>query len=249
MRTVGIDIGSRTVKLAVVEDGHLIAHRIAYNTHEPIQVCRELLDDIGDYDRLAATGYGRHLFGQYWPCEVITEIKAASLGTRAMMPSCHTILDIGGQDTKTIALETNGAIRKFEMNDRCAAGTGKFLEIMASALAYTMEDFIDAANQASASSKINSMCTVFAESEVVSLVARGIPRDELALGLHQSIVARSISLLKRIPLQDDVVFIGGVAHNSCLHRLLCNGLERPLLIPPSPQIAAAFGAALSANCA
>ena len=161
------------------------------------------------YDRLVATGYGRHLFERYYECRVVTEIKAVSLGARALFSDARTILDIGGQDTKSIALDEAGRMAKFEMNDKCAAGTGKFLEVMATALGYTMADFVGAGKSASASRKINAMCTVFAESEVIGLVARETPRDELARGLHEAVAARATAMLKRVEIQPEIVFAAG----------------------------------------
>jgi (R)-2-hydroxyacyl-CoA dehydratese activating ATPase len=241
--TAGIDIGSRTVKLAVLEGGRLVHYRVEYNSHDPLDICRELLKGL-DTKTLTATGYGRRLFSQYWDCAVITEIRAASIGSRYFLPSCRTILDIGGQDTKVISMDEAGKVLKFEMNDKCAAGTGRFLEVMAAALSYSMQDFITAANTASKSQKINSMCTVFAESEVVSMVARGLARDELAMGIHQAIGARAASMLNRVPLEDDVMFCGGVAINTCLKQCVEAHTGKSLKIPDHPQIVAAVGCAL-----
>ncbi len=246
MQTVGVDIGSRTVKVALMEQDRLVEHRIAYNSHNPVEVCRELLDGLS-YDVLAATGYGRHLFRQYWPCGVITEIKAVATGSRFFAPATRVVLDVGGQDTKAIALDARGVVCKFEMNDKCAAGTGRFLEIMATALSYSMDDFVAAASTASEEQKVSPMCTVFAESEVVSLVARGMPRDGLAAGLHRTVAQRAAGMLRRIPLDGDVLFCGGVALNTCLRRLIKQELVRSLVVPPHPQLVAAVGCALLAD--
>jgi (R)-2-hydroxyacyl-CoA dehydratese activating ATPase len=245
MRAAGIDIGSRTVKVAVMENGRLAAHRVAYNSHDPIEVCRGLLDGIA-YDALFATGYGRHLFKQYWPCTLVTEIKAVAVGSRFFAPVVRAVLDVGGQDTKAVALDARGAVAKFEMNDKCAAGTGRFLEIMATALAYSMEDFAGAASQSAAEQKVSPMCTVFAESEVVSLVARGVPRDGLAAGLHRTVAQRVAAMLRRVPVEGDVVFCGGVALNACLRRLIEQELGFRLVVPDQPQLIAAVGGALLA---
>ncbi len=243
MRVAGIDIGSRTVKAVVVEDGRIQDRRVLLNTHDPLAACDAALSGLR-FDRIAATGYGRHLFRGYRDCPVITEISAVALGARHLLPSVRTVVDIGGQDTKVIALDAGGSVRKFEMNDRCAAGTGRFLEVMAIALAYSMGDFIAAAQNAESAQKINSMCTVFAESEVVSLVARGIPREPVALGLHEGIAGRALGLLERIPVEDDVMFCGGVALNECVRALIQRRLKREVRVPEEPQIVAALGCAL-----
>ena len=124
------------------------------------------------------------------------------------------------------------------------AGTGRFLEIMATALSYSMADFAEAAQRSSRSQKISAMCTVFADSEIVSSVARGIPREDLALGIHEGIAGRSIGLLRRIPIDDDVVFCGGVALNECMRALVGRGLSYTVHVPEDPQIVAALGCAL-----
>ena len=246
MRAAGLDIGSRTVKLAVLEEGKATHTRKALTSHDPLGAVRELSKGV-DYDVLVATGYGRHLIKEHLDCPVISEIKAFALGAKAIHPTCRVILDIGGQDTKAICLNDTGELSKFEMNDKCAAGTGRFLEIMANALNYSLDDFSKAACAAQQAEKINSMCTVFAESEVISLTAQGARRDEVALGIHKAIVSRSIALLKRIAPSGEVLFAGGVALNECVRSLIAEELKRPVIVPPDPQIVGAFGAALQAT--
>lgn len=246
MKAAGLDIGSRTVKLAVIEGGKLILTRKALTSHDPLEAARVLISGVG-YDVIVATGYGRHLVKGHLDCPVISEIKAFALGAKAIHPSCRIILDIGGQDTKAISLNDAGEMSKFEMNDKCAAGTGRFLEIMANALSYTIEEFSKAALSAEKGEKINSMCTVFAESEVISLTAQGAARNEVALGIHRAIVSRSIALLKRIAPSGEVFFAGGVALNECVRVLIAEELRRSVVVPPDPQIVGALGAALHAG--
>lgn len=246
MLKAGIDIGSRTIKLVLLEDEEILRQQVVLNTYDPVAVCKQLLDGLA-YDSLVATGYGRHLFENYWDCHTITEIKAVSIGCRNIFKDCRTILDIGGQDTKAISLDKNGKIKKFEMNDRCAAGTGKFLEIVSTALGFSMEDFIANAQKAEKAVKINSMCTVFAESEIISLVSRGTSRENLAAGLHESIVTKCISMLDRVGISDPIAFCGGVAHNSYIKSLLETKLSKQILIAENPQIVAAYGCALCAE--
>lgn len=246
MRAAGIDIGSRTVKLVVVEDGDLALVRKALNLHDPLEAASRLVRGV-KYDTIVATGYGRHLFGGIHDCAVISEIKAFALGARAILPRCRLILDIGGQDTKAISLTAEGEMNKFEMNDKCAAGTGRFLEVMAAALGYSLEEFSRAALSAERAEKINSMCTVFAESEVISLTARGAARHEVALGIHKAIVSRAVALLRRVSAAQEVFFAGGVALNECMSVLIGRELGVPVFVPPEPQIVGAFGAALHAE--
>jgi len=241
MRTIGIDIGSRSIKLVAYKDKEFADSCVTDTTFDPLSECKRILAGR-TYDQIACTGYGRHLFKEHWPnAVVITEIKAAALGSAMVHPKVRTVIDIGGQDTKSIALNDNGDMVKFTMNDRCAAGTGRFLEVMATALSYTRDEFIAAAQAAVKTQTLSSMCTVFAESEIVSLVARGALRDELALGIHHSVINRTVSLVTGIPIRDDVLLIGGGALNQCLHPLLEKKLKRSIHIPLQPQLVAATG--------
>jgi predicted CoA-substrate-specific enzyme activase len=246
MRYAGIDIGSRTVKLAVIEDGRLVLSRKSATSHNPLGIAHELMEGV-DYDRLTATGYGRHLIKGHLDCPVVSEITAFVRGSRFFSNDCESILDIGGQDTKAISLDKDGNLCKFEMNDRCAAGTGRFLEVMATVLGFTLEEFSLAALSATRAEKINSMCTVFAESEVVSLVTQGADRNEVALGIHRAIISRAAGLLKRVAPSGKIFFAGGVALNGCARSLLEQETDRPVFVPPDPQIVGAVGAALVAS--
>ena len=246
MRYAGVDIGSRTVKLAVIEDGRLVLSRTSVTSHNPLGIAHDLMEDV-EYDRVTATGYGRHLIKGHLDCPVVSEITAFVRGSRFFSHDCGSILDIGGQDTKAISLDKDGNLCKFEMNDRCAAGTGRFLEVMATVLGFTLEEFSDAALSAKKAEKINSMCTVFAESEVVSLVTQGAARNEVALGIHKAIISRSAGLLKRVAPRGRIFFAGGVALNNCARALLEQETGRPVFVPPDPQIVGAVGAALVAS--
>ncbi len=144
MRYAGIDIGSRTIKFAVLENGRLVLSRKTITSHNPLGTARELMAGA-TYDRITATGYGRHLIKGHLDCPVISEITAFVRGSRFFSDDCGSILDIGGQDTKAISLDEKGGLCKFEMNDRCAAGTGRFLEVMATVLGFTLEEFSAAA--------------------------------------------------------------------------------------------------------
>jgi (R)-2-hydroxyacyl-CoA dehydratese activating ATPase len=246
MRVIGLDIGSRTVKRVTLEDGLVVEHRVVPGSHDPLAVCDALLAGQRA-DKVVATGYGRRLFAEHRKAETLTEIRAVALGARHLRPAARTLLDIGGQDTKVVALGPGGAVAKFDMNDRCAAGTGRFLEVMATALSYPMDQFVRAGLEANHAQPVHAMCTVFAESEVISATARGVDRAALARGLHEAVVRRSVAMLRRLALEDDIVFCGGGALNACLHQLISEGLGRPVHLPPNPQIVAALGAALSAT--
>lgn len=246
MRFAGIDIGSRTIELVVVEEsGEVILSRQTDTGFDPLAEARELIRGV-PFDRMVATGYGRSLLEIAWEAPTVTEIKAHARGARALFPHIRTVLDIGGQDSKAIALAESGRVKKFEMNDRCAAGTGKFLEIMARTLGFDIDAFGREALAAEKDLAISSMCTVFAESEVTSLIAKGQNRREIARGLHSSVIRRAAGMINRVSSQGDIAFTGGVARNPCMGTLLEQTLGRPILVPDDPQAVGALGAALLA---
>jgi len=243
MIRAGIDIGSRTIKLVVLEDHKIIAYRIIDTGIDPLANSKKILDEH-KFDKIIATGYGRYLAQKQFGFPVVTEIKAYAQGAHFLFPNCRTVIDIGGQDSKIIRVN-QGKVEDFEMNDRCAAGTGRFLEVMATTLGFTIDQFGEQACEARKPVTINSMCTVFAESEVISLISHGENVHNIALGLHESIINRILGMIGRIGFEDDVVFAGGVAKNQCMRKLLAKRLKKELFIPEEPQITGALGAALS----
>ena len=247
MHYAGIDIGSRTIGVVVVDgEGRPVADRLADTGYDPLAEARTVLAGLC-FDRIMATGYGRSLFEVAYAAPTVTEIKAHARAAGALFDGVAGVLDIGGQDSKAIALDGSGRVTKFEMNDRCAAGTGKFLEVMARALGFSLSAFAEEALAACGEAAVSSMCTVFAESEVTSLLARGGDRREIARGLHRSVVRRAVAMLNRVVPRGPLVFSGGVAHNVCVRTLLAEELQRPILLPERPQLAGAYGAALLAR--
>jgi predicted CoA-substrate-specific enzyme activase len=242
----GIDIGSRYIKYVVLEDRKPVFFDKEETGHDPLRVCRQLIE-TNKPDILAATGYGRHLLEIHGSVNTITEIKAVARGAKEVFPSCRTIVDVGGQDTKVIAIDGDGTVREFEMNDRCAAGTGKFIEIMATALGFDVESFGYQCRAGGDDIKINSMCTVFAESEVVGLIAKGIERKHIAAAIHNSIANRVISLVKRIDVKDDIVFTGGCARNTYLRTAIEERLQKRIYVYENPDMLTALGVALNAE--
>ncbi len=246
MRQAGIDIGSRSIELVVIEDGKLIVRKQAESGYNPVERVEELIADIS-FDKVMATGYGRASLEIAFDYPTVTEIKAYGTGAATLHPGVRGILDIGGQDTKVISLNENGKVFKFEMNDKCAAGTGKFLEMMAVSLGYNQEAFGLEALKGQEGIEINSMCAVFAESEVTSLIAKGCQRADIALAIHQSVCRRAVGMIKRQDLQAPMLFAGGVANNSCMIHLLQQTFGDDLIIPESPQFVGAYGAAILAG--
>ena len=240
----GLDIGSRSIELVVRRAGETVASRRLATTFDPGARLAELFAG-GVPQRLAVTGYGRELVRERHPHAVtLTEIKAHALGAASLFPEARTLLDIGGQDTKAVALLAGGKVGRFEMNDRCAAGTGKFLEYTATVFGLDVEAFGRLALCGDDPPAISSMCTVFAETEATTLMARGVSPANIALGLHKAIVARTLSMLSRVGLTAPLVFVGGVARNPCVAQLLSEALAMPLLVPEEPDMTGALGAAL-----
>ncbi|SDK30971.1 CoA-substrate-specific enzyme activase, putative [Maridesulfovibrio ferrireducens] len=242
----GIDIGSRSMELVLLDKNGIVLERKLPTTFDPASQLKIILDGV-KADLISATGYGRKLVTEEIcgaPCVSLTEIKAYALGISYLFPEARTILDIGGQDTKAISLMKNGKVAKFEMNDRCAAGTGKFLEHLATVFQLPIEEFGNYALGGTEPLTINSMCTVFAETEATSLMAQGKNPRDIALGLHASIVRRTTNMLHRVGLSEPFVFAGGVANNPCVINMLTDALNIKPLIPEGPDMVGALGSAL-----
>jgi len=244
---IGIDLGSRTIKVAAVRDGVLVDQQLVESGFDPYAQALEMVGKYGA-KKIVATGYGRHLAREHFAREVITEIKAHAIGARHFFQDCRTVVDIGGQDSKVISLDEQGRVANFQMNDKCAAGTGRFLEIMAATLGFRLAEFGAAALKSESGTAINSMCTVFAESEVISMKNRGVPPGDIAMGVHLSVVNRLFGMLERVGYGETVVFSGGVARNPCIVQLLQERLGPvKVLTSGAPDINGALGAALHAG--
>ena len=255
LRVLGLDVGSRSIELVTLEDGEEVSRERLPTTFDPAAQCRRLLSSEARREPalLMATGYGRELAGRLglpWAVRQVTEITAHARGARELCPRARAVLDIGGQDTKAIVLAESGRAERFEMNDRCAAGTGKFLEYTAQAFQIPVEEFGDYALRGGDPTPIGSMCTVFAETEATSLMAQGKRPEDIALGLHLAIARRSAALLRRVGATAPVAFVGGVARNPCVRTLLARELNARegdgLLVPEEPDFCGALGAALLA---
>jgi predicted CoA-substrate-specific enzyme activase len=253
MTVLGIDIGSRSIEVVAMDQGKVVEKRQAPTTFNPVAQLLALLDGL-DAGLAVATGYGRKLVQDLdlgFPVETITEIKAHGLGAHHLFPAGRTVLDIGGQDTKALSLLPSGRVGKFEMNDRCAAGTGKFLEYTAQIFQIPVREFGTYALGGDKPPIINSMCTVFAETEATSLMAQGVRPENIALGLHLSIARRTANMLSRVGLVLPLIFVGGVAHNPCMRQLLSEQtgavIGKTLFIPEEPDMTGALGAALWAE--
>ncbi|MRR15372.1 MAG: 2-hydroxyglutaryl-CoA dehydratase [Deltaproteobacteria bacterium] len=253
MLTAGIDIGSITAKAALVEDGKIRAAKIIFTGYNAeaagVKVYEELLAEAGldrsAVSKIVATGYGRN--SVKFADKTFTEIMAHASGAHFLNPAIRTIIDIGGQDSKAISLDEKGKVKNFVMNDKCAAGTGRFLEVMARALEVNLDEFGALSLTSAQPAKISSLCTVFAESEVISLIARGEKRQDIIAGIHESIAARVSSMVARIGVAEPVMITGGVARNSGVVEALANKLGVGIAVSPYAQVNGAVGAAVLAS--
>lgn len=250
--SLGIDIGSITAKAVVLEvDNNSIVGSVimptGYNTKETAQkLVTELLPqvnlNIGDIAYTISTGYSRKNVD--FSSQQVTEITCQAKGIFFLFPDARTIIDIGGQDSKAIKVDQKGNMVDFEMNDKCSAGTGRFLEVMAKSLEVPLE--IMASQSSSDYVPISSTCTVFAESEVVSRIAEGADRNSIIGGIHHSIASKILSLVGRIDIEPRIVVTGGVAKNQAVVDAIAEKIGQDVSIPEIPQLTGALGAALIA---
>jgi len=214
MLTAGIDIGSISTKAAVLADGKLLGSRVIFTGYNSEaagkKVFGELLEELGlevsAVRRIVSTGYGRS--SVKFVDKAVTEIICHGTGAHFLNPLVRSVIDIGGQDSKAIALDEHGKVKNFAMNDKCAAGTGRFLEVMANALEADLDSFGEMSLKADRPAGISSLCTVFAESEVISLIAKGESRVNIIAGIHESIAARVSALANRVGIVPPVVMTG-----------------------------------------
>ena len=253
MPVAGIDVGSLTAEVVLMEEDIILKSVIlstgANSKKAAEKAMTEALETAGiersALEYVVATGYGRVSID--FADKRITEITCHGRGAHYLNSGVRTVIDIGGQDSKVIALNEKGRALDFTMNDKCAAGTGRFLEVMAQALEVELGEMAEISDRAKNPVSISSMCTVFAESEVVSLIAQGLPREDIARGLHQAIAERTAGMVHRVGLQEPVMITGGVAKNSAVVKALEDKLKVKIIVPEEPQIAGALGAALLAS--
>jgi len=254
----GIDIGSTTIKIVIADDKGGMKDWIACPTgsqfnKNTVEALARLLEQSGlteeDLIYKVSTGYGRKLFKD--ADETISEITANATGARAMSGDSgrvKAIINVGGQDTKVIILDDDGHIKNFAMNDKCAAGTGRFLDVAARNLEVDIEELGDLHFESGGMPlPLNSTCTVFAESEIITLLANGHGKGEIVAGIHYSIARRITRLARKVGVEDVVLFDGGPAMNKGMVAALEDELMRKILVPDVPQITTAFGAALIAR--
>ena len=253
MIVAGMDIGSITAETVILQDNQMLSSSIVpTGANSRLAAERSLAVALEaakltqkDLFRIVTTGYGRSSFPLAH--KMITEITCHARGAFYICPETRTVIDIGGQDSKVIRLDAQGRNVDFQMNDKCAAGTGRFLEVMARALEVKLEDLGRLSRSAQRTIKISSMCTVFAESEVVSLIADNQPKEVIIRGLHDAIADRILGMVRRVGVEEKVTLTGGVAKNEGVVLALEERLGVKVFVPPEPQIIGALGAALLAR--
>ncbi|MDD5749000.1 MAG: acyl-CoA dehydratase activase [Actinomycetota bacterium] len=249
----GVDIGSLTAKAVILSESRVIAESILSTGHNSRLASRKALDEALDLagireeqiERIVATGYGR--LSVDFPAEKVTEITCHAKGVHSLFPDVKTMIDMGGQDSKAIALGDDGRVIDFVMNEKCAAGTGRFLEVMARALEVALTEFGSLSLESKNPARISSVCTVFAESEVVSRIAEGASKVDIAAGIHSAVASRIYAMAMRIPVREPIVMTGGVAFNMGVQRALEERFGTEIIIPEKPQHTGALGAALIAE--
>jgi len=252
----GVDIGSTTSKCILIDENkETLAFHINFTgfdrnesgekvLKDALMKCNKTSDDIG---YIVSTGYGRKAFER--ANKDIPEIIAHAVGTVQITPIVRTIIDIGGQDSKVIEIDEKGLVSRFEMNDKCAAGTGRFFEVLTGRLlGIDMDELSDLMLKATKPCTISSMCTIFAESEIISYLSQGVPKEDIAAGMSLSIVRRIIGMGKagQMKFKEPIVFTGGVAKNPAIIKNFSDLLEKPVMTIDIPQSTAAMGAALTA---
>ncbi len=252
MVPAGIDVGSVNTVVVLLHHGRILSHLIVNpdeGLSEPRRVMEEALKavgvDWGDVDSVVATGRGRNGidFAQKKSSEVVCQARGAFW----LFPSARSVLNLGAESSRVISLDESGRARSFAANDKCAAGSGLFFDSMAELMGVPVAEIGRLALGAESAEEVSSRCAVFAESEVISHIHRGVSRESILAGLHQAVVDRILDLSSKVTIMPEVVLTGGVAKNPAIIRELEEKLGLPVHLPPEPQIVGALGAALLAE--
>lgn len=252
--TMGVDLGSTTAKAAIVDsDGELVSSAVVQMGAVSRQAVGVAMDRVlqtaglspSDIARTISTGYGRKLVPS--ADKTYTEITCHARGAAALSPGVRLVIDIGGQDSKAIAVDKDGLVDRFALNDRCASGTGRFFDVLCRALEVDLDQVVDLALSGTENLEVSSMCATFAETEVISLLAQGAETADISASVHRSVAARTLGLIAQVGKAFPAVMTGGVAKNRALVKFLSDSLGQPLVLLDDPQIAGALGAALIAR--
>lgn len=250
----GVDVGSTQTKAVIIDENRNIVGRALLDMETSMvtvaqDAFRAALDNAGiaedDVVWVAGTGYGRYkvTFGR----EQVTEISCHARGSVMLFPLTRTVIDIGGQDTKAIRVGPDGNVEDFTMNDKCAAGTGRFLGAASYALEMPLSELGPLAMKSTNPVRITTTCTVFAESEIISHLAKGILPEDVLMGVHQAITSRCVSLARRVGVHPEITFTGGVSRNVAIVKLLEESVGMKINVSPDAHFCGALGAALFAR--
>lgn len=253
MITAGIDVGAKTIKVVVLRDGETVVKRIAPAGVEARTALDDLFaeaieaaDGIGrdDIDSVLSTGAGRQDVS--FADDQVTEVTAAARGACSIFDSARTVIDVGAEEGRAVRCNDRGGVEDFAVNEKCAAGAGTFTEAMARALDVKLEEFGKMSLRSNHTVAMNAQCTVFAESEVVSLLHAKTPKEDISRAVHDAMASRITSMVRKVGFQKDVVLVGGIAKNVGFIDSLARGLETEILVPEEPEYVGALGAALVA---
>ena len=252
MITAGIDIGAKTVKVVLAEDGKILGKSLVPAGIDTAATTQQALDEAlaaaglsrEKVQRVVATGTGRK------DCALtdrqITEVGAAAKGAVHIFKSCRTVIDVGAEEGRTVRCDENGKVIDFAFNEKCAAGAGTFAEGMARALQVPLEELGPLSLTSEQAVQMNAQCAVFAESEVVTLIHAKTPRQDIARAVLDAIASRIISMVRKVGFEKDIVLIGGVALNPGFVEAMRRGLEMDVQVPEDPEYIGALGAAVAA---
>jgi predicted CoA-substrate-specific enzyme activase len=250
---MGVDLGSTTAKTVLLDStGATVSTSIVQMgavSQAAVRVSMEqVMDAAGiqesDVVRTISTGYGRRLV--IGADKMFTEITCHARGAAALWPGVRLVIDVGGQDSKVIAVDENGFVDRFAMNDRCASGTGRFFEVLSRALEIEIDQIGAVALEGSDDLEVSSMCATFAETEIISLLAQGADKADIAASVHRAVAARTLGLVAQVGKRTPIAMTGGVAKNVAAVHYLGVALQLPVQVPSDPQISGAYGAALLA---
>ena len=253
MITIGIDLGSRMSKIVILKEDKILYTNVTDTGINPKKISEELLDialketaiSTTDIKSIYSTGYGRNIVP--FSDKRISEISCHARGANYFFPNARTIIDIGGQDSKIILVDETGHVKDFAMNDKCAAGTGKFLEVTATTLETTIDDLGKLSQISTRKIDINSTCVVFAESEIIGLITEGLEKPDIINAIHRSIAKRTKNLVSQLHWQKPIVFTGGVARNTGMQIAISEIMGAKVIVPENSFITGALGAAIFAK--
>ena len=253
MFVAGIDIGSRGAKGVIMEDDNILSYSLCDTGPESVKTAQLTMEEalkgtglsLKDFSYIVATGYGRVLVP--FANTNISEISCHARGAHWYFPSVRTILDMGGQDCKAINCDENGRVTNFIMNDKCAGGTGRFLEVIADVLQLPLEEIGSLSLESTQDFPFSTVCAVFAKSEALALLKKGVAKSDILAGLHDAIAVRSHNLMKRISIEEDFTITGGISKNIGMVEKLKEKVGLEPVLAPDPQIIGAVGAALFAR--